>query len=118
MRAKIYPIVSTAVLAMPTIAWARNGDVAANSGIGIVSWILIGLISGYLASRIVNKAGEGMFLDIVLGIVGAFIGGAIFRTLGSQGVTGLNLWSIFVAIIGAVVLLVIYHALTGQRRTA
>jgi uncharacterized membrane protein YeaQ/YmgE (transglycosylase-associated protein family) len=101
----------------PAIAWAQTGNNSAAPAVGIIAWLLIGLISGYLASRIVNKEGEGMFLDIVLGIVGAFIGGVIFRALGSQGVTGFNVWSIFVAFIGAVALLVIYHAVRGQRRT-
>jgi uncharacterized membrane protein YeaQ/YmgE (transglycosylase-associated protein family) len=95
----------------------RPDNDATNQGIGIIAWLFIGLISGYLASRVVNKAGEGMFLDIILGIVGAFLGGIIFRAIGSHGVSGFNIWSIFVAFVGAVVLLVIYHAIRGQRST-
>ena len=77
----------------------------------ILSWIVVGLIAGFIASKIVNRTGEGFILDIVLGIVGAVIGGWIFNTFGSTGVTGLNLWSIMVAIVGGVVLLVVFHAI-------
>jgi uncharacterized membrane protein YeaQ/YmgE (transglycosylase-associated protein family) len=81
----------------------------------ILAWLVLGLISGFIASKIVNKSGEGVFLDIILGIVGAFIGGWLFNTFGHTGVTGLNLYSMFVAVVGAVVLLVVYHALFGRR---
>jgi uncharacterized membrane protein YeaQ/YmgE (transglycosylase-associated protein family) len=77
----------------------------------ILAWIVLGLISGFIASKIVNKSGEGVVLDIVLGIVGAFVGGWLFSTFGQAGVTGLNLYSMLVAVVGAVVVLVIYHAL-------
>ena len=76
----------------------------------ILAWIILGLIAGFIASKIVNRQGVGCLLDIVLGIVGAFVGGIIFTELGHTGVTGLNLWSLFVAVIGAVVILVVYHA--------
>jgi uncharacterized membrane protein YeaQ/YmgE (transglycosylase-associated protein family) len=76
----------------------------------IIAWIVLGLISGFIASKIVNKSGDGLVLDIVLGIVGAVAGGFLFRLVGSSGVTGLNFWSIFVAVIGAVVLLALKHA--------
>jgi uncharacterized membrane protein YeaQ/YmgE (transglycosylase-associated protein family) len=76
-----------------------------------LAWIVLGLIAGFIASKIVNKAGEGIVLDIILGIVGAVVGGWLFNTFGHVGVTGLNLWSIIVAVIGAVIVLVIYHAL-------
>jgi uncharacterized membrane protein YeaQ/YmgE (transglycosylase-associated protein family) len=82
----------------------------------IIGWLILGLIAGFIASRIVNKAGEGLILDIVLGIIGAFIGGYLFSVFGAEGVTGFNLYSMFVAIIGAIVVLVIYHAIV--RRTA
>jgi len=72
-------------------------------------WVLLGLIAGFIASKLVNKRGEGFVFDIVLGIVGAFIGGLLFRLFGSTGVTGLNLWSLLVAIVGAVVFLLVYH---------
>lgn len=77
----------------------------------IIAWIVLGLIAGFIASKIVNKQGEGFILDIVLGIVGAVVGGWLFSTFGGVGVTGFNLWSILVAIVGAIVVLLIYHAI-------
>jgi uncharacterized membrane protein YeaQ/YmgE (transglycosylase-associated protein family) len=77
----------------------------------ILAWIVLGLIAGFIGSKIVNKTGEGIILDIGLGIVGAVVGGWLFRFFGSAGVTGLNLWSMLVAVIGAVVVLVAYHAI-------
>ena len=82
----------------------------------IIAWLILGLIAGFIASRIVNKTGEGLFLDIVLGIVGAIVGGFLFSVIGAGGVTGLNLYSLLVAVIGAIVVLVVYHAVV--RRTA
>jgi uncharacterized membrane protein YeaQ/YmgE (transglycosylase-associated protein family) len=76
----------------------------------ILGWIVLGLIAGFIASKIVNKAGEGLVMDIVLGIVGALVGGWLFSMIGQAGITGFNLYSMFVAILGATVLLVIYHA--------
>jgi uncharacterized membrane protein YeaQ/YmgE (transglycosylase-associated protein family) len=81
----------------------------------IIGWIFLGLIAGFIASKIVNKTGQGFFLDIVLGIVGAIVGGFIFSAVGATGITGFNLWSMIVAIIGAVIVLVIYHAVAGRR---
>ena len=80
-----------------------------------LAWIVLGLFAGFIGSKIVNKRGEGLFLDIILGIVGAVAGGWLFNTFGASGVTGLNLYSLMVAVVGAVVLLVVYHAI---RRTA
>ena len=82
----------------------------------IVSWIVLGLIAGFIGSKLVNKTGEGFFLDIVLGIVGAVVGGWLFSLFGIHGVTGLNIYSLIVAVVGAVVLLVAYHAI--RRRAA
>ena len=82
---------------------------------GILSWIVLGAIAGWIGSLLVNKTGEGLFRDIVLGIVGGLVGGWIFAAVGSTGVTGFNLWSLFVAVVGAVVVLVLYHALVGRR---
>jgi uncharacterized membrane protein YeaQ/YmgE (transglycosylase-associated protein family) len=75
----------------------------------------LGLIAGFIASKIVNKTGAGFFLDLVLGIGGAIVGGVIFSALGASGITGLNLYSMVVAVIGAVVVLVIYHLVSGRR---
>lgn len=80
-----------------------------------LAWIILGLIAGFIGSKIVNKTGEGVFLDIILGIVGAIVGGWLFSLVGGHGVTGLNLYSILVAVIGAIVVLVVYHALFGRR---
>ncbi len=81
----------------------------------VIGWIVFGLIAGFIASRIVNKTGEGFVLDIVLGIIGAVVGGFLFAQFGAVGVTGFNLYSMIVAIIGAVVVLVVYHAIVGRR---
>lgn len=80
-----------------------------------IAWIILGLISGFIASKLVNRSGEGVFLDIILGIVGAFVGGWLFNRFGMTGVTGLNIYSMVVAAIGAIVVLVIYHALVRRR---
>ena len=76
----------------------------------------MGLIAGFIGSKIVNKSGEGVMLDIILGVVGAVVGGWLFNTFGHSGVTGLNLYSLLVAVIGAVIVLVVYHALAGGAR--
>jgi uncharacterized membrane protein YeaQ/YmgE (transglycosylase-associated protein family) len=83
----------------------------------IIAWIILGLIAGFIASKIVNKTGEGIVLDIVLGVVGAVVGGCIFAFFGASPVTGLNIYSLIVAVIGAIVVLVIYHAVIGRRTT-
>jgi uncharacterized membrane protein YeaQ/YmgE (transglycosylase-associated protein family) len=75
----------------------------------IVAWVILGLIAGFIGSKIVNKSGEGIFLDIVLGIVGAVVGGFVFKAVGASGVSGLNVYSLIVAVIGSVVFLLIYH---------
>ena len=77
----------------------------------IISWIVLGLIAGFIASKLVNKTGEGLVLDIVLGIVGAVIGGWLFSLFGMHRVTGVNIYSLIVAIVGAIVFLVVYHAI-------
>jgi uncharacterized membrane protein YeaQ/YmgE (transglycosylase-associated protein family) len=76
----------------------------------LLAWIVLGLIAGFIGSKLVNKSGEGVLLDIVLGIVGAVIGGWVFNFFGAAGVTGLNLYSLIVAVIGSVLFLVVYHA--------
>ena len=84
---------------------------------GIISWIILGLIAGFIGSKSVDKHGQGFWLNIALGIVGALVGGFIFDLIGSTGVTGLNIWSMIVAIIGSVVVLWIYNAVSGRRTT-
>ena len=81
----------------------------------IIAWLVLGLIAGFIASKIVNRGGEGVILDIVLGIVGAVVGGFLFSAIGAAPVTGFNLYSVLVAIIGAIVVLVVYHAIFRRR---
>jgi uncharacterized membrane protein YeaQ/YmgE (transglycosylase-associated protein family) len=81
----------------------------------ILAWIVLGLIAGFIASKLVNRAGGSLVLDLLLGVVGAFVGGFLFTRFGMAGVTGLNLYSILVAVIGAVVVLFIYHAIADRR---
>ena len=82
---------------------------------GIIAWLVVGLVAGWIGSMIVNRSGEGPLMDIVLGVVGAFVGGFVFNLLGHTGVSGINLYSIFVAVIGSVVVLVVYHAIFARR---
>ncbi len=77
----------------------------------ILGWLVLGLIAGFIASKIINNSGEGVLLDIVLGIVGAMVGGFLFNQFGAVGITGFNLYSMAVAVVGAIVVLVVYHAL-------
>ena len=81
----------------------------------IIAWLVVGLIAGFLASKVINKTGDGLVLDIVLGIVGAIVGGFIFNQLGHSAPTGINLYSIFVAFVGAVVVLLLYHMVFRRR---
>ena len=83
---------------------------------GIISWVILGLVAGFIASKIVNKSGKGFFLDIALGIVGAIVGGFLFSLLGAQGITGFNVYSMIVAIIGSIVVLWGYHAVAVTSR--
>jgi len=81
----------------------------------VVAWILLGLIAGFIGSKILTKTGGGIVLDIVLGIVGALVGGLVFQMVGFHGVTGFNLWSLFVAIVGSVIVLGGYRFLATMR---
>lgn len=81
----------------------------------ILAWIILGLIAGFIGSKIVNKSGEGVVVDIILGIVGAIVGGFVFSYFGAQGVNGLNIYSLVVAVVGAIIVLVLYHAIAGRR---
>jgi len=87
---------------------------------GIIAWIVLGLIAGFIASLLVNRQGEGMLGDILLGIIGAVVGGFIAHALGFHGITGFNIYSMLIAVLGAVIVLAIYHAFTrrGSNRTA
>jgi uncharacterized membrane protein YeaQ/YmgE (transglycosylase-associated protein family) len=80
----------------------------------ILGWIVLGLIAGFIGSKIVNRSGQGFLLDIVLGVVGAVVGGFLFSAIGATGITGFNLYSMFVAVVGAVIVLWGYHAISGR----
>jgi uncharacterized membrane protein YeaQ/YmgE (transglycosylase-associated protein family) len=82
-----------------------------------LAWIVLGLIAGWIGSMLVNKSGEGVLMDIVLGVIGAVLGGWLFNTFGHPGVTGLNLYSLLVAVVGAVVVLFLYHLVVRSSRT-
>lgn len=82
----------------------------------IIGWIVLGLIAGFIGSKIVNRSGEGIVMDIVLGIIGALVGGWLFNVVGHTGVTGVNLWSMFVAVIGSVIVLLVYHGIRKMAR--
>jgi len=81
----------------------------------ILAWIVVGLIAGFIASKLVNRSGGSLLLDMVLGIVGAMVGGFLFNQFGAAGASGINLYSIGVAVVGAIIVLVIYHAFTRGR---
>ena len=80
----------------------------------VLAWMALGLVAGLVASNILSHSGQGLLLDMVLGIVGAVVGGALFTAIGATGVTGFNLYSILVAIAGAIVVLWAYHAFSGR----
>ena len=84
----------------------------------IIGWIVLGLVAGFIGSRIINKTGAGFVMNMVIGIVGAVVGGFIFSAFGMRGVTGFNIYSMIVAVIGAIVLLWIYNAVMGRRTSA
>ncbi|HVP85317.1 MAG TPA: GlsB/YeaQ/YmgE family stress response membrane protein [Rhizomicrobium sp.] len=80
----------------------------------VIGWIIVGLVSGFVASRVVNRRGEGCLVNIALGLVGALVGGALFQALGHARDGGF-FYSIFVSVIGAIIVLLLYHAITGRR---
>lgn len=77
---------------------------------GILGWIILGGLAGWIASRLMRES-QGCCLSVIVGIVGAFIGGLVFSLIGGHGVTGLNLWSLVVAVVGAVIFLGLLRAL-------
>jgi uncharacterized membrane protein YeaQ/YmgE (transglycosylase-associated protein family) len=86
----------------------RSARLQKGDTMSFFAWIVLGLIAGFIGSKIVNRRGEGILLDILLGVVGAFAGGWLFSIFGAPGVSGLNIYSLFVAVIGSVVLLVLH----------
>jgi len=81
---------------------------------GFISWIILGLIAGFIGSKIVNKTGSGLIMDVVLGVVGAVVGGFLGNLVGIGGVSGLNITSLFIAVVGAVIVLVVYRAVVAK----
>jgi len=81
----------------------------------IIAWIILGLVAGFIANRIVDHRGGGLIFDTVLGVIGALVGGWLFAFFGAHEVMGFDVYSLIVAIVGAVVVLLIYHGLTGTR---
>jgi uncharacterized membrane protein YeaQ/YmgE (transglycosylase-associated protein family) len=81
----------------------------------VIGWLVLGLVAGFIGSKVYGSSGQGLVMDIVLGIVGAVVGGVIFSALGVDGVTGFNIWSFIVAIIGALVVLYVYHNFIAKR---
>lgn len=88
-----------------------------NMTMGVIAWLVCGLVAGFLASKIVNKRGEGVVMDIVLGLVGSLVGGFLFHLMGFHR-NGSLIISIIVATLGAVLVLVVYHKLIHTRRAA
>ena len=79
----------------------------------VIAWIILGLIAGFVASKIVSGRDQSFFLNILLGVIGALVGGWLFRLFGEAGLTGFSLYSMFIAIIGAVIVRIAYHAIRG-----
>jgi uncharacterized membrane protein YeaQ/YmgE (transglycosylase-associated protein family) len=119
-RACIHDYIDTEVPTQRVKAyWApprRAGSVQAlqlqEAIMSLLAWIILGLVAGFIASKLVSGSGQGVVMDIILGIVGAVIGGWLFNTFGMAGVAGFNLYSLLVAVVGAVLLLVVYHAVS------
>lgn len=81
----------------------------------IIGWLVLGLIAGFIGNKLYGSSGQGLVLDIVLGIVGAVVGGVVFSAFGATGITGFNIWSFIVAIVGSLIVLYIYHNFIQKR---
>jgi uncharacterized membrane protein YeaQ/YmgE (transglycosylase-associated protein family) len=77
----------------------------------LLSFILLGLVAGFIGSKVVNKTGSGLVIDTAIGVVGAVVGGYLASMVGARGITGFNLPSLIIAVIGAVIVLLVYRAL-------
>lgn len=108
-------LVLALVSSWATRAYGQSFPGATGDTMSVFAWIVLGLIAGFIGSKIVNRRGEGVLLDILLGVVGAFAGGWLFHVFGAPGVSGLNIYSLFVSVVGSVVLLVLYHAVFRRR---
>lgn len=81
----------------------------------IIGWLILGLIAGFIASKIYAGSGQGVVMDIVIGVVGAFVGGILFSAVGGAPVTGFNVYSMIVAVVGSIVVLWLYHTFVGRK---
>jgi uncharacterized membrane protein YeaQ/YmgE (transglycosylase-associated protein family) len=105
------------MLVIDLTSWGRLiSNHQQGAAMSFITWIVLGLVAGFIGSKLVNKTGEGLIRDVLLGVVGAIIGGYLFNLFGASGVTGLNLYSLLVAVVGAVVFLIVYHAIFRRRR--
>jgi uncharacterized membrane protein YeaQ/YmgE (transglycosylase-associated protein family) len=85
---------------------------------GIMAWIIVGIIAGWMAKRVIPGEGPaGLLGDLVIGVVGAIVGGWVFNSFGHPGATGVNIGSIIVSFVGAVVVLWLMRQLTGTRHS-
>jgi uncharacterized membrane protein YeaQ/YmgE (transglycosylase-associated protein family) len=84
--------------------------------VGFLSWIVVGFIAGALASAFTGRARSGCISTIFIGVVGGLIGGSVFNLAGSRGLTGFNIYSLFVAVIGATGLLMLVNAFSDKDR--
>ena len=91
-------------------------DSQKSSAISFAAWIGIGLVIGFIGSRILNKTGSGLMRDVLLGIVGALVGGFLSNLLGMSNPSRVDSYSLLVAVVGAVVFMIVYHALFRRRR--
>jgi uncharacterized membrane protein YeaQ/YmgE (transglycosylase-associated protein family) len=84
--------------------------------VGVVAWIVVGLVAGVLAKGVTGVRGAGCLVTVFIGIAGGLLGGIIFRAAGERGLTGFSWWSLLVATVGAIVLLLVYGAISGRGR--
>jgi uncharacterized membrane protein YeaQ/YmgE (transglycosylase-associated protein family) len=106
---------SSAVAANGRSSSLRELTGQSEQSMSFLAWMVLGLVAGFIGSKLVNRRGEGILLDILLGIVGAFAGGWLFHIFGEPGISGLNLYSLLVAVVGSIALLVVYHLFRRRR---
>ena len=98
------------IIDVPTLSLFLLSNRRENSAQAFIGWIVLGVVTGFIGSRVIHKTRHGRHRDVLLGVVGAVVGGFLANLFRDTGVANLNLYSLFVAIIGAVVFLIIYHA--------
>ncbi len=82
---------------------------------GLLGWIVLGGIAGWLAFRLLGREGQGCLTNVAVGIAGAVVGGILFSAIGGVGVTGFNLWSLGVALVGSVIFLAFLSWIRGEK---